>query len=64
MPCVTRVLRVKEKRDLHRVVYGHSGGDQTAGAVNVHVDRLVWIFRLEVEELRDDDTCAEFVYLF
>ena len=40
--------------ELHRVVDGEQGGDVAAGAVDVDVDVLVGVLRLEVDELGAD----------
>jgi len=39
----------------NRVVDGHAGGDGAAGRVDVEVDVLVGVLRLEEEHLRDDE---------
>src|SRR5215203_962016 len=41
--------------ELHRVVDGHAGGDRAAGAVDVKVDVLLRVLRLQKEQLRDDE---------
>ena len=38
--------------ELHRVVDGKQGGDVATGAVDVDVDVFVWVFALQVDELR------------
>ena len=41
-------------RELHRVVDRQAGADDAAGRVDVHVDVLVRVLALQVQELRDD----------
>ena len=39
---------------LHRVIDGHARGDGAAGAVDIELDVLVGVLRLQIEELRHD----------
>ncbi len=49
--------------ELHRVVDRHAGVDRAARGVDVEVDVLVRIVRLQVDELRDDQVCRLLVDL-
>ena len=41
--------------ELHRVIHGHGRGHDAAGRVDIEVDFLLGIFRLEEQQLRTDE---------
>ena len=48
--------------ETHRVKNPHAGIDGTAGAVDVKLNVLVWIFAFQEEELRDHEAGARIVH--
>ena len=49
---------------LHGVVDRHTGGDASAGAVDIHLNVLVGVLRLQIEELRHHKAGGGIIYLF